>query len=267
MTKASIADIERILDNTLKEKGAQCIYKLRIINHRGPRKGIRDTETIAKWLCGRFDTFSKSLQTSSILRSDGKGREPGKPYFTKEHDISEATATEHRKEEKIAQHIYIASRSRDSGKRPIDTWDIANIIDYQTPINESKGNGAGKIDLLSYNADDNNLCFLELKKESSEETLLRCILEAYTYYKTIKDTIVFSNSFSHYGCNSTTSFSIAPLFFENSQPHKDFSNATPHLVELVRKIEIPVRFFMISKGVSDDVTTWEIKDVTELFGM
>ena len=43
----------------------------------------------------------------------------------------------------------------------------------------------GKIDLVSYNEADNTLYLLELKVPKSKETLLRCVLELYTYRETV----------------------------------------------------------------------------------
>ena len=62
---------------------------------------------------------------------------------------------------------------------------LGYIFDYQTPLKEARNDSYGKIDLLGYNKDDKCYSVIELKyrPSGSEETLLRCVLEAYTYYK------------------------------------------------------------------------------------
>jgi Holliday junction resolvase-like predicted endonuclease len=62
---------------------------------------------------------------------------------------------------------------------------LGYIFDYQTPLKATQNDSYGKIDLLGYNTDDDCYSVIELKyrPSGSEETLLRCVLEAYTYYK------------------------------------------------------------------------------------
>ena len=62
---------------------------------------------------------------------------------------------------------------------------IGEIIDYQTPLKSSRKDVAGKIDLLSYDRDNKVIHILELKKPNSTETMLRCVLEGYTYLRTV----------------------------------------------------------------------------------
>lgn len=62
---------------------------------------------------------------------------------------------------------------------------IGKIIDYQTPLKDIQTDKAGKIDLLAYNENEKTLRILELKKLDSKETMLRCVLEAYTYLKIV----------------------------------------------------------------------------------
>ena len=61
--------------------------------------------------------------------------------------------------------------------------DVGRVIDYQTPLKNRRSDKAGKIDLLSY--DGISVRILELKEPDSDETMLRCVLEGYTYMKTV----------------------------------------------------------------------------------
>lgn len=64
--------------------------------------------------------------------------------------------------------------------------EIGLVIDYQVPLkNTLRDKGIGKIDLLSYRDDIKTMYFIELKYKGNQETLLRAILESYTYFKTV----------------------------------------------------------------------------------
>lgn len=59
---------------------------------------------------------------------------------------------------------------------------LGKIVEYQVPIKGKKTHTAGKVDLISYNATDNQVYLVELKVNGNKDTLLRAILEIQTYY-------------------------------------------------------------------------------------
>ncbi len=64
--------------------------------------------------------------------------------------------------------------------------EIGEVIDYQVPLkNTSSDKGVGKIDLISYNEETKTFHLIELKYIGNKETLLRAILESYTYYQKV----------------------------------------------------------------------------------
>lgn len=154
-----------------KEEVVGNFYKTSILNYRGyvtGEKKIKEnlyTERIAK----------------SILENDlltvWKCLVPVRTnHFTPNHDEDcECIISTNRKEEILAKLLY----------RQGDVDGLGKILDYQTPLKRNKSDSYGKIDLLSYNKKDNLISIVELKYRPSvsDETLLRCILEAYTYYK------------------------------------------------------------------------------------
>ena len=62
---------------------------------------------------------------------------------------------------------------------------MGNIIDYQVPLKGKQSDKIGKIDLVGYSEQNRRFSLIELKyhPSGSQETLLRCVLELYTYYK------------------------------------------------------------------------------------
>lgn len=70
---------------------------------------------------------------------------------------------------------------------------LGKVIDFQVPIKDVRDNKAGKVDLISFSESDSALYFLEFKKPDSKETLMRCVLEAYTYYKQVNHAKLLSD--------------------------------------------------------------------------
>lgn len=62
---------------------------------------------------------------------------------------------------------------------------VGIILDYQIPLKNKQIDKVGEIDLLAYDADKKILRILELKIPNSKETMLKCVLEAYTYLKLV----------------------------------------------------------------------------------
>ena len=129
------------------------------------------TEIIAGWLLDNIELFN---EIKPITRE--------KSYKVKTHDGIIKNEESNREEEIIAMQLFDLSQNK--GK----VFDIiGKIIDYQTPLKNVRGDKAGKIDLLAYNENENpkTLRILELKRPDSKETMLRCVLEAYTYLKVV----------------------------------------------------------------------------------
>lgn len=79
---------------------------------------------------------------------------------------------------------------------------LGYVFDYETPLNLTLYDSCGAIDLISYNDKDNLISVVELKytPTGSNETLLRCILEAYTYYR-LFEWMQIHNGVTHVGLN------------------------------------------------------------------
>ncbi|MCA8994781.1 MAG: hypothetical protein KDA88_22580 [Planctomycetaceae bacterium] len=56
---------------------------------------------------------------------------------------------------------------------------LGDVIDYEVPLKESQNASHGDIDLLSVN--ENEVMFIEAKKPTSNESILKAILEAFVY--------------------------------------------------------------------------------------
>ena len=157
------------------QKFAANFYKAPIINYKGHVTGkskvnnTRYSEVIA-------DTLVSKGYIKTWLEL-----EPLRPkHFDTGHNHSENVdmnklQISNRKEEILAKLLFYQREVKDLGY----------IFDYQTPLKKVRSNSYGKIDLLGYNSKDKCYSIIELKyrPSGSDETILRCVLEAYTYYK------------------------------------------------------------------------------------
>ena len=158
-------------DNYIEVKRfAANFYKAPIVNYKGKVTGSKDlySEVIAETLIN--DNFIKDWLNLIPVRPE---------HFKINHPNTDenvdALKITNRKEEILAKLLFYQGN--------VDG--LGYIFDYQTPLKATQNDSYGKIDLLGYNKDDKCYSVIELKyrPSGSEETLLRCVLEAYTYYR------------------------------------------------------------------------------------
>ena len=163
-------------DNYVEVKRfAENFYKAPIVNYKGYLKGAAQEDK------NRYSEVISSILLSKDLLKSWKELAPVRSnHFDTKHVSSELVNMEqlqgtNRKEEILAKLLFYQR----------EVSGLGYIFDYQTPLKETRNDSYGKIDLLGYNKDDKCYSVIELKyrPSGSEETLLRCVLEAYTYYK------------------------------------------------------------------------------------
>ena len=208
-------------------------YSQDFVNYRGKTSDKeRDyyTEIIAKWLLDNIELFN---DIKMISRENS--------YKVDSHDGKIKNEKSEREEEIIAMKLFDSSQNQ--GK----VFDIiGKIIDYQTPLKNVRADKAGKIDLLAYNEKENpkTLRILELKKLDSKETMLRCVLEAYTYLK-IVDKAKFLKDF---GLPENTEIKACPFVFYGKEQYKEMQEDRKNLKELIEKLEIEVIYLKEKDG-------------------
>ncbi|WP_293870317.1 hypothetical protein [Flavobacterium sp.] len=163
-------DIEVEIKDSLKS--IETLYKKNFINYVGKTADTKEyySEIIASELLNKINFFDNIV---SIKRES-----KGKSYLTKSHHDGTFSINEksNRHEEKYAKKLFDEKNNYNS---------FGKIIDFQVPLKDKQNDKAGKIDLMSLNENTSTLYLIELKFGNNSETLLRAILEAYTYYKII----------------------------------------------------------------------------------
>ncbi len=174
-------EITKIVSSYFQSNDCKNLYKASCINFTGETKDTKEnySKVIVDYLVDHFDEFRKGLCNIKVFRCT--------TYKTESHNGQSTFNFENhpkgeRREEEIAHAMYCQYKDKPAL--------FGKILDYQVPLKNKKDDkGLGKIDLLSVadgpNPGSKKIYFLELKKDNSKETLLRCILEAYTYSKII----------------------------------------------------------------------------------
>ena len=171
------------------------------------------TEVVSEWLLNNIDLLYKikkitRLSSYKVDTHDGK-------YIPRPNPS----------EEIIAMDIFNQKSLNILGK----------VLDYQTPLKNEQKDKAGKIDIVSYNKDIKTVYLLELKKEDNEETMLRCVLEIFTYSKTL-DKDKFLEDFN---LPKDTKIKASPLVFFNGSQYKEVVEGdNKFLKQLMDKLNI-----------------------------
>ena len=197
-------------------KDISTLYKEDFINYRGNTTdtGEKYTEVIAEWLLNNVNLFGN---IQKITRNSS--------YKVETHDGKHDNTKSNRKEEIIAMEIFNQSSLNILGK----------VLDYQTPLKNEQDDKAGKIDIVSYNRDIKTVYLLELKREDNEETMLRCVLEIFTYLKTLDG----DKFLSDFDLPKDTKIKASPLVFLNGSQHKEMVEGdNKFLKQLMDKLDI-----------------------------
>jgi hypothetical protein len=226
----------------IRESGKP-LYQRPCVNYTGVTTDTKEryTEVIAEHLLANLDEFRNGFETVTRQKS----------YKVKGHSVEPYTfdptdTTVRRKEERLARslrgHRYSNCRLQ--------------ILDYQIPLKDARAvtnkenEGLGKIDLLGSVSD--GLVVIEFKRPDSPETLLRCILEAYSYWATV-DREKLAKDFNREG----ESVYAGVLIYEDSQPSKDFWARPSKVWDLM--VALGVRAYVLSEVYFDGtVTSWDV---------
>ena len=195
-------------------------YKKEFVNYLGVTSDTKEyyTEIIAEWLLDNFYLFDtiKMISRESSYKVDS-------------HNGIIKDENSNREEEKIAMELFDYSQNKGV------TFDIiGKIIDYQTPLKNVQKDDVGKIDLLAYNEKEKTLKILELKKPDSKETMLRCVLEAYTYLKIADKTKLLKD----FELPEDTIIKACPFVFVEGEQYKEIQEDIKYLKELMKNLDI-----------------------------
>jgi len=233
-------------------------YKAPIVNYKGYVKGaIQEDKNCYS------EVISSTLLSKNLLKAWKELTPVRANHFDTKHTHSESVDMKqlqgtNRKEEILAKLLFYQCK--------VDG--LGYIFDYQTPLKATRNDSYGKIDLLGFNQDDKCYSVNELKyrPSGSEETLLRCILEAYTYYKLL-DLKQIKSDVGHAGIkelkelpkyNHTNKAELVNLFDEKSCTKVDGGEKTNLMFRIYSKTDDKPNY------PSKTVVTQQYKECQEL---
>lgn len=226
-------------------KDIKTFYQDDVVNYRGKTSDTGEyyTEVVARFVLDNIEAFKTGIPM--ITRK--------KPYISPTRN-GEFSKESNRVEEIIAMKLFNKS------KQGHEYSFIGKIIDYQTPLKSKRGDAAGKIDLLSYDGDV--LRILELKKPDSVETMLRCVLEGYTYMMTVDrakllgEWSMSSNRaklLGEWSISSDTVIKSSPFVFRNGLQYQEMQEERNWLKQLMSELD-SVPFYIVEENDNYYVT-------------
>lgn len=203
------AELLEMIESASRE--INLFYKQDFINYRGKTKDTEElySEVTAEWCMENRERFEL---IPMITRKS--------TYKTASHDGISKSINSNRKEERIAMEIF----------RQGFLGSLGQVIDYQTPLKNRRCDQAGKIDVLTY--DGMSVCILELKEPDSKETMLRCVLEGYTYMKTVNGRRLI-NDFDLF---EDAKLRSCPLVFKGGIQWQEMQEERPKLKMLMKML-------------------------------
>lgn len=187
-------------------------YKQDFINYRGRTIDTEElySEVVAEWCIENIECFEQIPVITRVAT-----------YKVESHQGIPKKENSNRKEEHIAMEIF---RQGNLGK-------LGKVIDYQTPLKNIRSDKAGKIDILAF--DGMNVRILELKEPDSDETMLRCVLEGYTYKKTVDKGKLICD----FGLEESANVLATPLVFKGGIQWQEMQENRPKLQKLMELLD------------------------------
>jgi len=179
MTVYKEADVRNKVQAKLKEN-LNSFYGEGFLNYEGATVDSKNilTEVIADELIKNYHQVSKIGRKTPIRK---------KKSFNRNHN---GIASVNARLQKFGYLEYSEKLLAIALYNSKQDYCLGEILDYEVPIKEKQKDKYGRIDLVSKDTLNRSVKLIELKikpKDKNGETLLRALLEIYTYYKLISD--------------------------------------------------------------------------------
>lgn len=177
------------------------------INYRSCTNDTNEfiTEIAAQWLLERIDLFDN---VTMITRNS--------TYNILSHDEIPPTPDTNQHEKVLAMKFYTQKGIPGLGA----------ILNYEVPLSDVRTDSKGEVDLLAY--DGINLNLLELKRKN-RDTMLKCVVQIYTYLKSVDQSKLLKDFHLSHDIRITAS----PLVEIGSKQYKEYHY---HEMNALRKL-------------------------------
>jgi hypothetical protein len=217
MIKKCLKETVEVLEH--KRKNAKNLYMSNCVNWKGKTSDNKEyyTEVISR----------------ELLKNENINLLNRIPQIDRENYNVGTHRGLHRGDTNRAEEIFAM---RLKGKR---LRELGLVIDYQIPLKRKRSDDAGKIDLIT--TTDKFVYLIELKYADNKETLLRAILEIWTYYRYLNR----ENFLNSFGLPIQIKIRKAVLLGMGSNAYKearDLKNR-PELKKLAKKLRVDIFTF------------------------
>lgn len=209
---------QQITDELEKCEKPSELYQCACVNYTGPRGPHK----------GEYSEYAAKLIILRYMNSLANIQPLHRSCYRVNREKHNTKGT-NRREEHLAINLFLSGKDYD---------EIGTFIEYQVPLSNGQENVRVKaFDLLSYCGRDNKLILHELKYKTTPETLLRCILEAYTYKK-----LVNAEQLARDFGKTSARLEAAVLVFADSKPHHEYEKHKErehsYVLQLMEKLEV-----------------------------
>ena len=212
----------KVLERELKN--AKNLYNSRCINWKGKTLDSKEYYT---------EVISRELLKAEKLVLLGKIDQINRVNYNVDTHDGKHNGNTNRDEEIFAMRL--------KGKK---LEKLGLVIEYQVPLKEKRSDDAGKIDLVT--SANKSVYIVELKYIGNKETLLRAILEIWTYYKQLNK-VNFLNSFKLLKQNKTEDIRKAVLLSVGCNAYNEAKELSkrPKLKQLAKALYVDI--FLLGK--------------------
>lgn len=222
--RKSKEEVIKVLKNELSN--VETLYKSNCINWTGKTKdtNIYTTEIIANELSKEvFDEIKEIERKESYCRDNHDGK---------------TIKNSNRYEENFAKQI--------KGKK---LNGLGSIMDYQVPLKNIESDKVGKIDIISFDEKTKMLYLIELKYGDNKETLLRAVLESYTYYKIVKGKKLIDDYFNNKQFNLFKDINPNQIILKPAVLLTQYCKANKELTEVIENKRPKLKKLIKNLGV------------------
>lgn len=220
------AEILNDVNDCINNKGIEKLYDEPCVNRHSKTK---DTKRFISEIISEFLLKKENLDLLNGINSIR--REKSYQVKSKFHEEGNGSNCEPRSEKQIVKAMINK-----------DYHFLGKIIDREIPLpnteQEGDGKGLGEIDLLSYDYGTGIARIIEFKRPSNGESILRCILEIYTYSK-IVDQGKLVRDFNEGKNLNISEIKSALLVYKNGKQYNQYKiPELNNLRNLIKELEI-----------------------------
>lgn len=229
--KALLSNLDKELQCKLlppDEKDCSLLYTMKALNYSGVTTDSKElfTEVIAENLIKHGFIEDQIPDIKTITRQ--------KSYYTKSHENFSVAKDSNRVEENFVKSLFFYNPYKEQ---------IGTPIDYQTPLKNISKDKAGKIDLITFKEDSNEILLVEVKDDDSRETALRACLEIQTYYQVVnKEKLVEDFHAAEKISSKNPAIKKAVMFFKGTTPANEIADLDnrPMLKKVIKTFDIEI---------------------------